>query len=184
MRKVSADFSGDSPYALSSVHTTVHVGAHTDAPLHINPKGCGIGERSLHFYFGSCQVLSVDCPIATRITLAHLKEQKILAPRVLFKTRSFPNPNQWTDHFNSLSVELVSYLFSQQVILVGIDTPSIDPAQDKTLAAHKEVYKNNMAILEGIVLDHVEEGLYSLVALPLKMMGADASPVRAILVRS
>ena len=66
--------------------------------------------------------------------------------------------------------------------LVGIDTPSIDPERDKDLLSHQAVFQNDMAVLEGIVLDSVPDGVYTLIALPLKLRGADASPVRAVLV--
>ena len=72
-------------------------------------------------------------------------------------------------------------LASQGVVLVGIDTPSIDLSQDKLLESHQAVARNDMAILEGIVLDGVAPGNYTLIALPLKIEGADASPVRAVL---
>jgi arylformamidase len=65
---------------------------------------------------------------------------------------------------------------------VGIDTPSIDPADSKDLPSHAMVAAHDLAILEGVVLDHVEDGVYTLVALPLRLEGADASPVRAVLV--
>jgi arylformamidase len=69
------------------------------------------------------------------------------------------------------------------VKLVGIDTPSIDLAEDKVLESHQAVFSHDMAILEGIVLGHVSEGIYQLIALPLKIEGADATPVRAILLK-
>ena len=77
----------------------------------------------------------------------------------------------------------LDFLHSKKVFLVGIDTPSIDPANDKILESHNAVFKNDMSILEGIVLSHVEAGLYELVALPLNILGADATPVRAILLK-
>ena len=67
------------------------------------------------------------------------------------------------------------------MITIGIDTPSVDPGSSQTLEAHQSIAKNNMAILEGLDLSAVTEGLYELIALPLKLKGADASPVRAVL---
>jgi arylformamidase len=167
---------------LSKVTTTLHLGAHTDAPNHYAPKSEGISERSLHYYLGPCQVIAVDTERGERIKPEDLKGQSIRAPRVLFKTGSFPDPDDWNDNFCSLSKELIEFLHQHHVILVGIDTPSVDPFDSKDLPSHKTIHEKNMAILEGIVLSEVEEGLYSLVALPLKMRNADASPVRAILV--
>ena len=190
-----AVFPGDTPFSqeflmstdsgqhltLSRIATTVHLGAHTDAPNHYGAQSESIETRSLDYYIGPCQVIQVKIPRGERIQKDDLKNIKIEAPRILFKTLSYPNPYQWNDDFNSLSGELIQYLFNSGVQLVGIDTPSIDPAADKTLESHLCVHKNNMAILEGIVLDHVSEGLYELIALPLKIEGADATPVRAIL---
>ena len=83
----------------------------------------------------------------------------------------------------SLSAELINHLANQGVRLVGIDTPSIDLADDQFLESHQTIAKHNMAILEGLVLSHVTEGYYQLVALPLKIKNSDASPVRAILIK-
>jgi arylformamidase len=190
-----AVFPGDTPFSeefvmstdqgqhltLSKITTTVHLGAHTDAPNHYAPRSPGIESRSLEYYLGKAQVIEVSLPRGSRLRVADLKNIKIQAPRVLFKTKSFPDPYQWNNDFNALSAELVHYLHDNKVILVGIDTPSIDPAPDQTLESHLAVHSHNMAILEGIVLDHVPEGIYELIALPLKIEGADAAPVRAIL---
>ena len=105
----------------------------------------------------------------------------IKAPRVLFRTDSFSKPDQWNDDFNSLSPELIDWLSSLGVRLVGIDTPSVDPSDSKDLPSHQALYRNDMAVLEGILLSEVPDGLYNLIALPLRIKGADASPVRAIL---
>jgi arylformamidase len=99
----------------------------------------------------------------------------------LLATGSFPNPEKWNSDFAALSPELVTYLHKQGVRLVGIDTPSIDPENSKALESHQAVADCDLAILEGIVLDKVPDGLYTLLALPLKIEGADASPVRAVL---
>jgi len=192
-----AVFPGDTPFqeeflmdmhqghnlTLSSIKTTVHVGAHTDAPNHYSKSGSGIDQRSLNYYFGKCQVIEVSLSRGSRIKIADLKNQKIEAPRILFKTLSYLDPYQWNNDFVSLSGELVEHLASKKVKLVGIDTPSIDLADDKVLESHQAVAKNDMAILEGIVLDKVQPGIYDLIALPLKIEGADASPVRAVLLR-
>lgn len=168
---------------LSSITTSVHVGAHTDAPNHYAVDGQSIEKRRLDLYLGKAQVIEVKCEPNSRIQIKDVAHATISAPRVLFKTKSFPNPNHWNSDFVSLSPELVEYLAQQDVILVGIDTPSVDPAEDKVLESHNAIYKNDMAILEGIVLDDAPEGLYELIALPLRIAGADATPVRAILVK-
>ena len=167
---------------LSSINTTVHLGAHTDAPNHYHKDGCDIASRDLEFFLGDCQVIEVNLPRNSRIKPEHLSEE-ITAPRVLFKTNSFPNPNHWNNDFNALSSELVKFLAQKNVKLIGIDTPSVDLADDKELESHLEIYKNDMAILEGIVLNEIQPGNYKLIATPLKIKDADASPVRAILIQ-
>jgi arylformamidase len=192
-----AVFPGDQPFrqdfamdmrrgdhlTLSSIQTTVHLGAHTDAPNHYLAQGAGIEKRSLDYYLGPAQVIAVHCKKGARIGVADLSGKKIQAPRILFKTDSYPDPYHWNSDFMSLSAELIEFLASQGVKLVGIDTPSIDLSEDKGLQSHQAVARHNMAILEGIVLNLAQEGLYQLVALPLRIEGADATPVRAILLR-
>lgn len=181
-REISCSFEKGNSFLLSSISGTVHLGAHTDAPNHYHPKGVGIDQRDLEFYLGSCQVLEVSLNPGERILPEHIKNKEISKSRILFKTKSFENPNLWVDSFNSLSPELVEFLSNKGVILVGIDTPSVDPAKDDQLSSHNKIFEKNMAILEGVVLTKVPEGTYKLIALPLKIQNADASPVRAVLV--
>lgn len=180
-REVLMDTENGDHLGLSKVTTTLHLGAHTDAPNHY-VKGKGIDQRSLNYYYGPAQVITARTDRGQRILTNDLATQDIQAPRVLLKTESFPDPQQWNEDFCSLSEELVDWMAQKQVLLVGIDTPSIDPFSSKALEAHHRVAHHNMAILEGIVLDEVADGLYHLCALPLKIKDADASPVRAILI--
>jgi arylformamidase len=182
-QKVLSDCQKGDSFGLSSFTTTPHIGAHTDAPNHYSDSGVGISDRNLDYYYGRCQVITVKVPLGERVLPEHIKNIPITAPRVLFRTDSYPNPYRWSPDFNSLSPELVELLDQLKVILVGIDTPSIDLANDRVLKTHHMVHKKNMAILEGIVLTNVTDGIYTLIALPLKMKGLDASPVRAVLVQ-
>jgi arylformamidase len=104
-----------------------------------------------------------------------------LQPRVLFATGTYPDPQNWNTDFAALSVELVDFLHERGVITVGIDTPSVDLFESKDLSAHKAMLRHDMSILEGLVLKDVPEGIYELIALPLRLVGFDASPVRAVL---
>lgn len=178
---VALSFQKGDHLALSSIRSTVHVGAHVDAPSHYHRDGVSIEKRDLKYYLGIAQVVTVKLPRGERILPRHIQNLKISATRVLFKTGSFPDPNHWNGDFNSLSPELIEDLSKKGVILVGIDTPSVDPAESKGLECHQAIYRANLAILEGIVLDQVPDGVYTLLALPLRIEGADASPVRAIL---
>lgn len=179
-RDVSMSFPQDH-LALSSITTTLHLGAHADSSSHYHKDGKGVDQRPLERYFGDCQVLEVKLARGERILPAHLGGTPISAKRVLFKTLSFPDPNFWNDDFNSLSPELVHHLADLGVVLVGLDTPSVDPSDSKGLESHQALYARDVAVLEGLILKHVSPGLYSLIALPLPLKDADASPVRAIL---
>lgn len=180
-RSITMNFDKGHHLGLSSITGTVHLGAHTDAPNHYHKDGSGIHERDLSLYYGPCQIIEVNIPRGERIRPEHIDEIK--EERVLFKTNSFPDPDNWNDDFNSLSPEVIEVLANKGVKLVGIDTPSVDPATDKDLPSHLKIYEKDMAILEGVVLTHVDEGEYKLIALPLPLKDCDASPVRAVLVK-
>lgn len=180
-RAIALSIDGGANIDLSAIHTTVHVGAHTDAPSHYVAGGEGIATRPLARYLGPCEVVAVDVGRGERVRPHHLPHPP-RAPRVLFRTGTFPDPDAFNEDFAALSPELVDALAAHGAVLVGIDTPSIDLCHDKVLHTHLAVARHDMAVLEGIVLDHVAAGVYELIALPLKLDGADASPVRAVLV--
>lgn len=180
-RAVALDFAQGDHLRLSSMHSTVHLGAHADAPNHYHPAGASIEARPLDLYYGPCQVLRTPAPPRTRLQVEHLQGAVVQAPRVLLRTDSFTDPNAWHGDFNALSVELVDHLAAHGVRLVGIDTPSVDISDDPELVAHQAIYRHDMAILEGLLLQDVPDGVYQLTALPLRLRGADASPVRAVL---
>lgn len=167
---------------LSTITTTVHLGTHTDAPSHYHPTGQTMESRPLDLYYGPCQIITVAIPRGERIYPSHLNGVEITAERVLFHTKSFPDPNYFNTDFNALSPELVDYCAQRGVRLIGLDTPSVDTYSSKALESHNAIFRHDMAVLEGVVLTGVEDGVYTLIALPLKIQGSDASPVRAVLV--
>jgi arylformamidase len=167
---------------VSSIHTTLHVGAHADAPNHFEPGALGIDRVPLGPYRGVCEVVDVSLPPGGVIMPSHLRGKLPNAPRVLFRTGSFPDPEHFEQNFVAFSPELIRWLGDAGVVLVGIDTPSVDPFSSKALPSHHETRRAPaLAILEGLDLSQVQPGLYELVALPLRLEGADASPVRATL---
>jgi arylformamidase len=183
-RAIALDMAKGDNLTLSAITTTLHIGAHTDAPNHYAKDGAAIGERDLALYYGPCQVLDVQVARGERITPAHLGGVPISASRLLLKTGTFPDPNIFNTDFAALSPELVDTLAGKGVRLIGIDTPSVDLFADKALLAHNAVHRHDMAVLETIVLAHVPAGAYTLIAFPLRLADADASPVRAVLVES
>jgi arylformamidase len=125
----------------------------------------------VHSIFGKALITADDCelPISTG------------AKRILFRTNTFPNPNAFNDDFSAFSPDAIDAMGVAGIKLIGIDTPSVDPFHSKDLKAHQSLYKHGIANLEGIVLEKAPDGHYELIALPLRLEGFDASPVRAIL---
>lgn len=168
--------------SLSTIETTVHCGSHVDAPIHYGKGGRTMDAQPLELYVGPCIVVHVKDARGRLIGVEDLAGRVPFGTRrLLLGTGSYPNVEQWNEDFAALDPELVSWLDARGVELIGIDTPSVDPPTSKDLPAHAAVFRHDMAILEGIVLRDVPEGTYELIALPLRIEGADASPVRAVL---
>lgn len=167
---------------LSAMRSTLHAGTHADAPGHVVAGGAAIDEVDLAPYLGPCEVVAVSLPPRARILPAHLPGG-IRAPRVLFKTGSYLDPERFTEDFNALSPELVHWLADQGCMLAGLDTPSVDPYDSAGLESHHALFARGLRCLEGLRLDGVAPGRYTLAALPLRIEGGDGSPVRAVLVQ-
>jgi arylformamidase len=180
-REVLLDMQRGDNLTLSTLRATVHLGAHVDAPSHYGRAAPAIDRRDLSLYLGPCEVVRVSPARGTRIGIDALGGRKPLAPRVLLATGTFPDPTRFNEDFAALAPQLVDWFHERGVRLIGIDTPSVDLFDDRDLLAHHRFLACDMAILEGVVLEAVPEGRYELIALPLKLAGFDASPVRAVL---
>lgn len=164
---------------VGSVTMSLHTGTHADAPLHFVADGGTPIDADLTPYIGPATVVDVGSVEAIR--REHAQEAVATgAKRILFRTGTAV-PNHWNNDFAYFSTEAARFLVDAHVILVGIDTPSIDRSDSKSLDSHKIFASGNVALLENLVLDHATPGQYELIALPLKLVGMDASPVRAIL---
>jgi arylformamidase len=170
---------GDS-VTLSTLRATVHLGAHADAPSHYGLEAPDIASRALRYYLGDCEVIRVPAAPGGLITPEMLPRAPTM-PRILLATGTFPDSRVFAEDFAALDPRLVDVLAAAGAILVGVDTPSVDPFSSKELPAHRRFLAHDMAILEGLVLDGIPEGPYELIALPLRLEGFDASPVRAVL---
>ena len=180
-REILLDMKSGKHLTLSTLHATVHLGAHVDGPVHYGPDAAGVDALPIDLFVGPCQVMHLrELPSAHRITTADLVDP-ITSERLLLRTDTYPDPQRWTKDFAGLAPECVDMLADRGVRLLGIDTPSVDVADATTLVAHHRFLARDVAILEGIVLSEVPEGTYELMALPLRLVGFDASPVRAVL---
>jgi len=168
------------PVNLSAITMSPHIGAHADAPLHYGHDAPTIGQVDLAPYLGPCRVIhAIGCgPLVQPDHLRHAVEA--LPPRVLVRTCERA-PTTWSDEFSAFAPETIEWLAGLGVQLVGIDSQSVDPAASKELASHQNLLRHDLRVLENLVLDDVPPGDYELIALPLKLMTADASPVRAVL---
>ena len=176
----TATLSPTCPVNLSAITMSPHIGAHADAPLHYGASAPTIGQVDLLPYLGPCRVIhAIGC--GALVEPRHLEHAlKDMPPRVLVRTCDVA-PTQWSPEFSAFAPETIDLLAGLGVTLVGIDSQSVDPADSKLLPSHHQLLKHGLRVLENLVLDDVPAGDYELIALPLKLMTADASPVRAVL---
>lgn len=191
-REVLMDTERGDPITLSTLRSTVHVGSHADAPSHYARGGQTIDQVALARYIGPCAVVGVAERVrrvsgGLRVGVNDLIGKKargidaITQPRVLIKTMTQPDKREFGADFAGIEPALIGALADRGVTTIGVDTPSVDVAASKDLPAHAAFHRHDVVIIEGLVLDHVEPGEYELIALPLKLTGFDASPVRAVL---
>lgn len=203
----TACFPGDVPFSkvltvsykqsnvinLTAITMSPHVGTHADAPSHIagdmeDPQQMA-GALPLVPYVGKVLVLDVapmnSGPVTTDAIKSAVKAtgDGSIAERVLLKTQNRIEENRFKDDYPFIGTDAVEYLASQGVRLVGIDTPSVDQINSKKLETHNALIKHGFYWLENLNLQHVEAGSYFLVAAPIKLMTAEAAPVRALLLR-
>ncbi|WP_250492692.1 arylformamidase [Caballeronia sp. GAWG1-1] len=172
-----------SPVNVARLTLSPHTGAHADAPLHYDEHGAAIGEVPLDTYLGACRV--VHCigaaPLVLPEHIADFLDDDNAPPRILLRAYASAPLDTWDSAFCAVAPATIDLLAARGVKLIGIDTPSLDPQESKTMDAHRRIRAHGMAILEGLVLDAVAPGDYELIALPLKFSTLDASPVRAVL---
>ena len=178
-QKLHFTLDANCPVNVHSITLSPHTGAHADAPMHYAAGGVAVGALDLAPYLGICRVIHCIAvgPLIQPEHIAHALEN--LPPRVLIRTTNIARQD-W-NNFTAFAAETISLLATHGVILVGIDTPSVDPATSQGLPSHHTLLQHDLRVLENLVLDAVDAGDYELIALPLKLMQADASPVRAIL---
>jgi len=171
---------GESSNVLA-INMGTHTGTHIDAPLHVDDAGSDVTGISIRFFIGPARVFAIPaekCIEASDLSLLDWRGVE----RVLLWTREGSIPEYFFDrNFVYLSEEASEFLAKKRIQLVGTDAPSVDPFGSTELRSHKVLIRNGAAILEGIRLGSVPAGDYNLICLPLKLAGADGSPVRAIL---
>jgi arylformamidase len=165
---------------VAALSMSVHAGTHADGPLHFADAGPDAAGLPLDVYVGACRVLdargrpALDAGLLDGVDLD-------AAPRLLVRTREAVDAARFPAAVAPVLPGLARALGRRGVRLFGTDAPSVDPLDSKTLDGHRALAAAGIAILENLVLDDVPPGVYTLVALPLRLVGADSSPVRAVL---
>ncbi|MEZ5987760.1 MAG: cyclase family protein [Planctomycetota bacterium] len=167
---------------VSTIRMTVHCGTHADSPAHYVEGGRDSAGSELWPYIGPCRVVAVT-PVGdpALVPPAALDRLEGVA-RVLLRTSDAHDHRRFDEGFCALGPEAASRVVELGLRLVGIDTPSMDTFASKDLPSHKILSRGEVALLENLDLRGVPEGDYELIALPLRIVGSDASPVRAVLI--
>ncbi|MBE0642964.1 MAG: cyclase family protein [Bacteroidetes bacterium] len=168
-------------YNLSTLAMSAHSGTHIDAPAHFLAKGKTIDQIQPRRWLSTAVVIDVDG--IRRIRTEDLERHGIrTGDSVLLRANAKRPADAHPDDFSSLSLDAAAYLVSKKINLVGIDALSIEAYDDPSWPVHKKLLRNNILILEGLRLQHVAPGRYTLIATPLLITGGDGAPARALLV--
>lgn len=179
----TATISNGSSVNLSTITGSPHVGTHADAPLHVRDGWPGSHELPLEAFYGPALVIDVS---DLRGELSLDQVEPLIAghqlERLILKTGSTVASGTFPDEWPTLSESCARTLIGFGLRLLGVDAPSVDARESKSLAVHKMLFSGGAFILENLDLRRTPSGLYEIIALPVKMMSVDAAPVRAILI--
>ena len=167
---------------VGGVTMSTHTGTHTDAPFHFQEAGATVDQISLNPYLGPAVVLDVSNRNVIRVDDLRTVDLS-RAPRLLLRTNAWTDHTRFPDRIPVLARDVPAYLTAHGVCLLGLDVPSVDELDSKELPIHHALASGGIHILESLDLTGVPEGEYELIALPLKIVGGDGAPVRAVLRR-
>lgn len=171
---------GGATVNVGSLSTSIHIGTHVDAPFHFDDEGATTDQLPLYPYLGPARV--IDVRGRSVISAADLEPVDLTGtPRLLLRTDGWTDASRFPEEIPVIAPDVPEFLARREVILLGLDVPSVDAIDSKDLANHHALGSRGIAILESVDLTRVEPGIYELIAVPLRIVGADGSPVRAIL---
>jgi arylformamidase len=177
------------PVNVGALSMSPHNGTHADAPFHFDRNGAAIDSLPLGNYIGPAVVIDLEekfsyaYPTIMIADLEHARSQIAETRRILLRTNCFPDSTRFPDWIPALHPDAVAWLRELNIVLLGVDVPSVDPLEAKVLANHYTLIAGKVAIVESLDLREIEAGVYQFAALPLRLVGGDAAPVRAILWR-
>jgi len=190
----TACWPGDVPYSFSlgwkmnegasvnvgSVTTSLHTATHCDAPFHFDQEGVTVDHISLDVFLGPAWVIDVrHCLDDWHQALKSFNEHRM--ERILFRTGGWHDTTRFPTAIPVMQPDVVNWLIIHGTRLIGVDLPSVDELDSKDLPIHHALGKAGITIVEGLWLDDVREGEYELLAAPLKLVGTDGAPLRALL---
>lgn len=188
-----AEWPGDTPFSyevvfskadtgsvnIGKLTTSTHMGTHIDAPFHFDNNGLKVLDLPVDLFIGRARVIDVTgCLTVGRKELEQIDFDG--AERILLRTGSRDDLTVFPERFPVLRADIGPLLKERGVKLIGVEAPSVDSENSKTMDAHHALNDNGVVILENIVLRNVPAGDYELIALPLALANGDGSPVRAV----
>lgn len=193
LKKGIPNWPGDTPFSyelsytkeqtgsvnIGKIVTSLHTGTHADAPYHFDSEGETIDQLDVNHFIGACIV--IDCRSQKEITAEWLENFHFQGVcHVLLKTIDKIN-NHFPNSIPIIHENVATFLKERGIKLLGVDIPSVDALTSKEVATHHALYKAGIYIIEGLVLEEIEEGFYDFIGLPLKIEGADGAPIRAVI---
>jgi arylformamidase len=167
---------------VSALEMSPHVGTHADAPLHVRDGWAASDALSLDAFVGPAVVIGLeDSKGAVDVeTLSARLPRRV--ERLLLRTGRTIANGSFPDGWPALTPASVRWLMGRGLMLLGVDAPSVDERESKTLDTHRALFDAGASVLENLDLRDVPNGRYELIALPMRIVGLDAAPVRAVLV--
>ena len=165
---------------VGAVTMGTHNGTHADAPYHFLPDGARIDALDPAIYVGPAVLLDVSRAGWT-IGRGALADLPAGVPRLLLRTGAWPDGSHFPERIPTLAPDVPAWLGERGVRLLGLDVPSVDTIESQDLPIHHALAAAGVHILESLELTGVPPGPYELIALPLRIVGGDAAPVRAVL---
>ena len=164
----------------SNIRTALHCGTHLDAPRHTIEEGLTVDQLDPAALIGPVRVLSVGKSVIRADDLRHILD-KDSPRRLIVRCPGIGELDKFTENFPVPGAEAARALVESGFLVYGTDAPSVDPLESEDLHSHRILLGGGVIILENLFLEEVPDGEYLLIALPLKIKGADGSPVRAVL---
>jgi len=195
VRPGTPEWPGDAPFScgwtcrladgasvnLSHIAGSPHVGTHADAPLHVRDGAAASDDLPLEPFLGEVLVLDVSDAPAGPLDVSADDSRVAGCTRLLLRTGRSIAGGRFPDDWPVLPAAVARVLTQRGLRLLGMDAPSVDERESRALDVHHALFDGGAYVLENLDLRDVRPGQYDLIALPQRLGGLDAAPVRALL---